>query len=202
MRKRAMIGGVAAVALVLYVFGSSASDHGAPAFDIGAQNHGRADLASGEGTSLGEEASALRRQSQSTRVTAMASESSSLGWNSEDGKTYQDAAKSFAESYGDTIDHTNPLVHKMLIHSEGVDWMTKTEIEELGDLLSDTGAAPDSGVIGSYPKGYEDCNGYLRAGATSLDLAADIEWVAKTILRRLLAGLGDTICYIIDRRSY
>jgi hypothetical protein len=90
----------------------------------------------------------------------------------------------------------------MLIHSEGVDWMTKTEIEELGDLLSDTGAAPDSGVIGSYPKGYEDCNGYLRAGATSLDLAADIEWVAKTILRRLLAGLEDTICYIIDRRSY
>jgi hypothetical protein len=34
-------------------------------------------------------------------------------------------------------------------------------------------AALDSGVTGSYPKGYEDSNGYLRAGATSLDLAAD-----------------------------
>jgi hypothetical protein len=103
----------------------------------------------------------------------MASESPSLGRNSEGGKTYQEAVESFAEFYGDTIDHTNPLVYKMLMHSEGAEWMTKTEIEELGDLLSDMAAAPDSRVIGSYPKGYVDCDGYLRAGATSLGLAAD-----------------------------
>jgi hypothetical protein len=103
----------------------------------------------------------------------MAGESSSLGRISEDGKAYREAVKSFAESYGDTIAYTNPLVHKMLMHSEGADRMRKTEIEELGDLLSDMGAAPDSELIGSYPKGYEDCDGYLRAGATSLRLAAD-----------------------------
>ncbi len=103
----------------------------------------------------------------------MAGESSSLGRISEDGKAYQQAVKSFAESYGDTIAHTNPLVHKMLMHSEGADRMTKTEIEELGELLYDMAEAPDTEVIGSYPKGYVDCDGYLRAGATSLGLAAD-----------------------------
>jgi hypothetical protein len=61
----------------------------------------------------------------------------------------------------------------MLMHSEGADRMAKTEIEELGDLLSDMGAAPNAEVIGPYPKGYEDCDAYLRAGATSLGLAAD-----------------------------
>ena len=103
----------------------------------------------------------------------MASEISSLGRSSEDSKAYQEAVESFAQSYGDTIDHTNPLVPKMLIHSEGADWMTEAEVEELGDLLSDMGAAPDSELIGTYPKGYVDCDGYLRAGTTSLGLAAD-----------------------------
>ena len=173
MRKRALVGCVAVVALLLYVFGSSASDHGPPAFDLGDENHDRGDLAGGEGAPVGEEASALRRRSQGTVATATASKSSSFGRSSEDGKAYQEAVESFAESYGDTIDHTNPLVHKMLMHSEGADRMMKTEIEELGDLLSDMGEAPDSEVIGSYPKGYEDCDGYLRAGATSLGLAAD-----------------------------
>jgi hypothetical protein len=103
----------------------------------------------------------------------MASESSSFGRSSEDGRAYQQTLESFVESYGDTIDRANPLVHKMLMHSEGADPMTKAEIEELGDLLSDMGDAPDSEVIGSYPKGYEDCDGYLRAGVTSLALAAN-----------------------------
>jgi hypothetical protein len=174
VRQRALIGCVAIVALLLYVFGSSASEHGPPAFDlVGDENHGLVDLAGGEGTPLGEEASALRRRSQGTEANAMASESSSLGRSSEDGKAYQQAVESLAESYSDTIDRTNPLVHKMLMHSEGADRMTKTEIEELGDLLSDMGEAPNSGVIGSYPMGYEDCDVYLRAGATSLSLAAD-----------------------------
>ena len=173
MSKRALISCVAVVAFLLYVFGSTPSDYGPPAFDIRDENHGRVDLASGEGTSLGEEASALSRRSQVRGATAMASESSSLGRSSEDGKAYQEAVESFAESYGDTIDHTNPLVHKMLMHSEGADRMTKTEIEELGALLSDMGESLDSEVIGSYPKGYVDCDGYLRTGATSLSLAAD-----------------------------
>jgi len=164
---------VAVVALLLYVFGSSASDHGPPAFDIGDENHGLVDLAGDEGTPLREEASALRRRSQGTGATAMASERSSPGRSSEDGKAYQEAVESLAEFYGDTIDHTNPLVHKLLMYSEGTDRMTKIEIEELGDLLSDMGEAPDSEVISTYPKGYVDCDGYLRAGATSLSLAAD-----------------------------
>lgn len=170
MRGRALIG---CVALLLYVFGSSASEHGPPAFDIGEQNRGRVDLGDGEGIPLGGETPALRRRSQGTGATAVASEGSSLGRSSEDGKAYQEAVESFAESYGDTIERANPLVYKMLMHSEGADPMTEAEIEELGDLLSDMGAAPDSGVIGSYPKGYVDCAGYLRAGATSLALAAD-----------------------------
>jgi hypothetical protein len=174
VRKRALVGCGAIVALLLCVFAPSAPDHEPPAFDlVGDENHGRVDLAGGEGTPLGEEASASRRRSEGTGAIAMTGESSSLGWSSEDGKAYQEAVESFAESYGDTIDHTNPLVHKMLMHSEGADRMTKTEVEELGGLLSDMGEAPDSEVIGSYPEGYEDCDGYLRAGATSLSLAAD-----------------------------
>ena len=174
LRKRALIGCVVVVVLLVCLFGSSASDHGPPAFDlVGDENHGRIDLAGGEGASMGEEASALRRRSQGTGATATTSERSSLGRSSEDGKAYQAAVESFAESYGETIDHTNPLVHKMLMHSEGADRMAKTEIEELGDLLSDMGEASDSEVIGSYPKGYVDCDGYLRAGATSLGLATD-----------------------------
>jgi len=171
--KQALIGYVAVVALLLYVFGSNASDYRPPAFDIRDENHGSVDLAGGKGTAVGEEASALRTRSQGPGAIAMASKSSSLGGSREDGEAYQEAVESFAESYRDTIDHTNPLVHKMLMHSEGADRMTKTEIEELGDLLSDIGEAPDSEIIGSYPKGYEDCDGYLRAGATSLGLAAD-----------------------------
>jgi hypothetical protein len=164
---------VAVVALLPYVFGSGASDYGPPAFDLGDENHGLVDLAGGEGAPPGEEAPALRRRSRGTGASAIASESSSLGRSSESGKAYREAVESLAESYGDTIEHTNPLVHKLLMHSEGADRMTKTEIEELGDLLSDMGEAPDSGVIGSYPEGYGDCDGYLRAGATSLGLAAD-----------------------------
>jgi hypothetical protein len=164
---------MAVVVLLLCVFGSSASDGGPPAFEIGDENHGGVDLAGGEDAPLGEEASALRRRSHRAGATATASERSSFGRSNEDGRTYQAAVESFAESYGDTIDHTNPLVHKMLMHSEGADRMAETEIEELGDLLSDMGEAPDSEVIGSYPKGYVDCDGYLRAGATSLGLATD-----------------------------
>jgi hypothetical protein len=173
VRKRALTGRVAVVVLLLYVFCSSASDHRPPAFDIGDRNYGRVDLAGGEVTSPGDEAFAIRGRNQGTKATAMASESFSLGRSTEDGKIYREAVESFAESYGGTIDRTNPLVHKMLMHSEGAEWMTKTEIEELGDLLSEMGAAPDSELVGSYPKGYVDCDGYLRAGTTSLDLAAD-----------------------------
>jgi hypothetical protein len=167
MGKRALTGCVVVVALALYLFGFSASDYKPPDFDIGDEDHGRVDLAGGKGTSPGEGALALRRRSRERDATAVASRSF------QDSKAYQEAVESFAESYGETIDHTNPLVHKMLMHSEGAEQMTKTEIEDLGDLLSDMGAAPHSEVVGSYPKGYEDCDEYLRAGATSLGLAAD-----------------------------
>ena len=87
----------------------------------------------------------MRRRSQGTRATAIIRKSSSLGRSSEDGgKAYQEAAESLGESYGDTIDHTNLLVPKMLMHSEDADRMTKPEIEELGDLLSDMGAVVQS----------------------------------------------------------
>jgi hypothetical protein len=171
--KRALIGCVAVVALLLYVFGPGAWNHEPPAFDIGDENYGRLDLASGEHTPLSEEASALRRRSQGTGPTAMPRASSSLGRSSEDGKAYQEAVESFAKSYSDIIEHTNPLVHKMLMHSEGTEPMTKGEIEDLGDLLSGMGEAPNSEIIHSYPKGYADCDWYLRAGVTSLSLAAD-----------------------------
>jgi hypothetical protein len=173
VRQRVLIGCAAVVALLLYVFGSSASEHGPPAFDIGDQNHGHVDLAGSEGILLGEEASVLRRRSRGTGAIAMASASSSLGRSTEDGKAYQEAVESFAQSYGDTIDRADPLVHKMFMHSEGADRMTEAEIEELGVLLSVMGAALDSELIGTYPKGYVDCDGYLRAGTTSLGLAAD-----------------------------
>ena len=168
---------MAVIALLLYVFGSSASEHHSPpALDLGNETQGLVGLADGgEGTSLGEEASALRRPSQGTGATARtAGESSSLGRSSEaGGKAYQEAVESFAKSYGETIEHTNPLVHKMLMHSEGANRMRKTDIEELGALLSEMAEAADSEVIGSYPKGYAECDGYLRAGLTSLGLAAE-----------------------------
>ena len=173
VRKRALVGCVAVVALLLYVVGPGAWNQRPPAFDIGGENHGRLDLAGGEGTPPDEGSSAQHKRSEGTGTTAMASQGSSFGQSNEVGKAYQEAVESFAESYGDTIERADPLVHKMFMHSEGADRMTKTEIEELGVLLSSMGEAPNSEVIGSYPKGYEDCAGYLRAGATSLGLAAD-----------------------------
>jgi hypothetical protein len=142
VRKRALIGCMAVVPLFLYVFGPGAWNHEPSAFDIGDQNHGRLDLAGGDHTPLSEEASSLRRRGQGAGVTAMATASSFLGRSNENGEAYQEAVELFAESYGDVIEHTNPLVHKMLMHSEGADPMTKTEIEELGDLLSGMDEAP------------------------------------------------------------
>jgi hypothetical protein len=149
--KRTLIG-CAAVAFLLYVFGSDTSDRGPPHFDIQDDNRGLAHLADG---------------------AMIASGSSSLGESNEDGEAYQEAVESFARSYRSTIGYANPLVHEMFMHSQGADRMTKADIEELADLLSEMKDAPDSEVIGSYPKGYEDCDSYLRAGATSLSLAAD-----------------------------
>ncbi len=162
VRKRTLTVWVAVVALLLYFFGSGAPDRGPPSSYLEGEDHGLVDLASGEGAPPGEEAPASR--SQGAGNTAMAGE---------DGEAYQEAVDSLARSYDDTIEHANPLVHKLLMHSEGTVRMTRTEIEELGDLLSAMGEAPDSDVIGSYPEGYVDCDGYLRAGATSLGLAAD-----------------------------
>ena len=173
VRKRALIGCVAVVALLLYVFDSSASDHRPPALDIRDENYGLVDLASGEGTPSGEGSLAPRDRNEGTGAAVIASHISSLRQCNEEGKAYQGAVESFARHYSDIIDHTNPLVHEMFRHSEGLDTMTNAEVEELSGLLSDMKYAPSSGVIGSYLKGYEDCNGYLRAGATSLDLAAD-----------------------------
>jgi len=150
--KRALIGCAAAVALLLHVFGSDTADRGPPHFDIQDNNHGLVHRTDG---------------------AVIASGSSSFGESNEDGEAYQEAVESFARYYRSTIGHANPLVHEMIMHSEGADRMTKADIEELADLLSAMKDAPDSEVIGSYPKGYEDCDGYLRAGATSLSLAAD-----------------------------
>jgi hypothetical protein len=173
VRKRALIGCVAVVALLLYVFGPGAWNQGSPALVIRDEAHGLVDLASGGGTSAGGETAALPRRSESTGAAATASASFTHRRNNENGKAYQEAVESFAETYGDTIDHTNSLVHKLLMYSEGASHMTKTEAYKLGDLLYDMDRAPNSEIIGSYPEGYADCDGYLRAGATSLGLAAD-----------------------------
>jgi hypothetical protein len=173
VRKRALIGCVAVVALLLYVFGPGVWKQGSPALAIRDEDHGLVDLASGEGTSAGGETAALPRRSESTGAAATASASFTHGRNNENFKAYQEAVELFAETYGDTIEHTNSLVHKMLMYSEGANTMTKTEAHKLGDLLYDMDRAPNSVAIESYPEGYEDCSSYLRAGATSLDLAAD-----------------------------
>jgi hypothetical protein len=152
VRERTLIGCAVVVALLLYVFGSGAPDRGPPHFDIQDDNRSLVHLADG---------------------AVMASQSSSVGESNGDGEAYQKAVETFAQHYSDTINRANPLVHEMLMHSEGADRMTKADIEELGDLLSDMGGAPDTEVMGSYPNGYEDCDSYLRAGATSLGLAAD-----------------------------
>jgi hypothetical protein len=173
MRRQALIGCAAVVAFLLYFVGSSASDHRPPHFDIQDDNHGLVHLADGADTTVDEGSSTLRKRSEDTGATVMASRSSSLGQSSEDGKAYQDAVESYAQHYSDIIGRANPLVHEMFVHSEGTEQMTKADIEKLADLLSEMKDAPDSEVIGSYPKGYEDCDGYLREGATSLSLAAD-----------------------------
>jgi hypothetical protein len=148
--KRTLIGCAAVLVLVLYIFVSNASGNVPPRIDIQDDNRSLIDLADGVVT---------------------ASDSSS-GDHYQDDEAYQKAVEIFARHYSETIGHANPLVHKMLMHSEGADTMTKVDIEELGDLLSDMGAAPHSEVVGSYPEGYEDCDRYLRSGTISLDLAA------------------------------
>ena len=152
MKERTLIGYAAALALLLYVFGFDASDGGPPHFDIQDNNRGLAHLADG---------------------AVVAGGVFSLGEGDEDAEAYQETVESFARHYGDTIDNTSSLVHVMFMHSEGDHRMTKAEVGEISDLLSEMRDAPDSEVIGSYPKGYEDCDGYLKAGATSLKLAAD-----------------------------
>ena len=154
---------MAVVALLLWVLTSGASDRGSPASHLGGGDHGLVDLASGEGAPPGEEASASRGRGQGAGATATAGE---------DGRAYQEAVESLAEFYGGTIEHANPLVHELLMYSEGAGRMTRAEVVELDGLLSDMGEAPYSGIIGSYPEGYVDCDGYLRGGATSLGLAA------------------------------
>ena len=172
VRKQTLIGCATVVAILLYVVGSGASDRGPPHFGIQDDNRGLVHIAGVQGTPV-EGTSALREGSEGTGATVTTGRSLSLKQSNEDGEAYQDAVESFARHYRSTIGHADPLVHEMLMHSEGADSMTKTKVEELGALLSDMGAAPDSEVIGSYPEGYEDCDGYLRAGATSLGLAAD-----------------------------
>ena len=148
--KRTLIGCAAVLVLLLYIFVSNASGNVPPRFDIQDDNRSLIDLADGV-----------------VRASGSAS-----GDHYQDDEAYQKAVETFAWHYSETIDHTNPLVHKMLMHSEGADTMTNVDIEELADLLSDMGAAPHSEVVGSYPEGYEDCDRYLRAGTTSRGLAA------------------------------
>ncbi len=88
------------------------------------------------------------------------------------GHAYEEAVDSFADFYRDTVNEVNPLVHTLLMDSEGDDRMTQTEARRLGDLLSEMESAPDSKVVGFYPEGYADCAASLRAGAVSLELAA------------------------------
>jgi|SRR5215212_6801842 len=149
--KRTLIGCTAVVVLLLYIFDSNASGNMSPHFDIQDDNRSLIHLADGAVTASG----------------------NSSGESYKHDEAYQKAVETFARHYSDIIGLTTPLVHEMFVHSEGADTMTKADIEELGDLLSDMRDASDSEVIGSYPKSYEDCDGYLRAGATSLGLAAD-----------------------------
>jgi hypothetical protein len=71
--KRALIGCAAALALLLYIFGSDTSDRGPPHFDIQDNSHGL-----------------LHR----TDGAVIASRSSSLGESNEDGEAYQEAVES------------------------------------------------------------------------------------------------------------
>jgi hypothetical protein len=148
------IGRAAVLVLLLYTFVSNASGNVPPRFDAQDDDRSLVDLADGV-----------------VRAGGSSSGDSSADHHRDD-EAYRKAVEAFARHYSDTIGRTDPLVHKMLMHSEGADTMTKVDIEELGDLLSDMGAAPHSEVVGSYPEGYEDCDGYLRSGAASLGLAA------------------------------
>ena len=132
--KRTLIGCAAVLVLLFYIFVSNASGNVPAHLDIQDDNRSLIDLADGVVTASG----------------------SSSGENYQDEVAYQKAVETFARHYSDTIGHTNPLVHKMLMHSEGADTMTRADIEELGELLSDISAASHSEVVGSYPKGYED----------------------------------------------
>ncbi len=173
MEKLSISSCVAIVALLLYIFGSVASYNEPPIAHIWDENHKLVDLSSGKRTSAGGEGPLLRGRGGSTEANTMASESFVRGRSHEDGLAYQEAVESFVESYRDTINDTNRLVHKLLMHSEGAQQMTKAEAQELGYLLSDMDRALDFEAVGSYPEGYEDCADYLKAGVTSLDLAAD-----------------------------
>ena len=173
MEKLSISSCVAIVALLLYIFGSVASYKEPPIAHIWGENHKLVDLSSGRSTSVGGEGLLLLERSASTEATSMASESFVRGRSHEDGLAYQEAVEAFVESYRDTINATNPLVHKLLMHSEGAQQMTKAEAQELGSLLSDMDRTVDFEAVGSYPEGYEDCADYLKVGVISLELAAD-----------------------------
>ena len=173
MEKLSISSCVAIVALLLYIFGSVASYKEPPIAHIWGENHKLVDLSSGRSTSVGGEGLLLLERSASTEATSMASESFVRGRSHEDGLAYQEAVEAFVGSYRDTISATNPLVHKLLMHSEGAQQMTKAEAQKLGCLLSDMDRTVDFEAVGSYPEGYEDCADYLKVGVISLELAAD-----------------------------
>jgi hypothetical protein len=103
--RRTLIGCAAVLVLLLYTFVSNASGNVPPRFDIQDDNRSLIDLADGVGTASG----------------------SSSGDHYQDDEAYQKAVEIFARHYSETIGHANPLVHKMLMHSEGADTMTKVD---------------------------------------------------------------------------
>ena len=99
--------------------------------------------------------------------------------------------------YGNAISETNPLVHGLLMQSEGVDRMTEAEVEELGDLLSELGGAPAGPVPAIvFPLAADSVRGfnesadmeylrdYRRLVSMYMRATADAQWCVSDHLHR------------------
>jgi hypothetical protein len=163
MRMLVIFGCVIAVALLLYGVISIEPEGDSLITNVLNEDRAIVDLGGG-GTNVG--------LVSSDGKDAGSADAADLKIGEEQEHAYEEAVDSFADFYRDTISEVNPLVHTLLMDSEGEERMTDEEARELGDLLSEMESAPDSEVVGSYPEGYAECAASLRAGAVSLELAA------------------------------
>lgn len=103
------------------------------------------------------------------------------------GSVYLEETQAFGREYVEVIGETGALIRELSRRSRRVAPLSQPEASRLAELLSRMEDAPEAGVVISYPKGYGECQRYMRAGAYSLHFAAEAirEFIRKADAEKL-----------------